>query len=74
MSKWNKVSADIMSEEKEGDNGTSICYRYAWHSENFNWFIDKLDEHIARNSKKSLAKNGTYGDTLNTPPPLHAHQ
>ena len=64
----------MMSEEKEDDNGTFIRHRYAWHSHNFNRFIDKLEEHIARNSKKSLAKNRTYGDTLNAPPPLHANE
>ena len=74
MSKWDKVSADMMSEEEEDDNGTFIRHRYAWRSDNFNRFIDKLEERIAKNSKKSLAKNRTYGDTLNTPPPLHAHE
>ena len=74
MSKWDKASADMMSEEEEDDNGTFIRHRYAWRSDNFNRFIDKLEECIAKNSKKSLAKNRTYGDTLNTPPPLHAHE
>ena len=56
MSKWDKVSADMMSEEEEDDNGTFIRHRYAWRSDNFNRFIDKLEERIAKNSKKSLAK------------------
>ena len=59
----------------DGESSTRIVirHRYAWCYDNFNRFIDKLEERIAKNSKKSLAKNRTYGDTLNTPPPLHAH-
>ena len=41
MSKWDKVSADMISEEEEDDNGTFIRYQYAWCSDNFNRFIDK---------------------------------
>ena len=50
---------------------SSVIGIYAWHSDNFNRFIDKLEECMAKNSKKSLAKNRTYGDSLNSPPPLH---
>ena len=69
MNKWEKITADMMSEEEEDDNGAFICHRYAWCSVTYNHFIDKLEECIARNS---LAKKRTYGSTLNIPPPPHA--
>ena len=28
----------------------------------------------SKNALQRTAKNRTYGDTLNTPPPLHAHE
>ena len=53
-----KVSADMMSEEKEDENGTLIRHRYAWCSDNFNRFIDKLEERIARTAKNPWQRIG----------------
>ena len=71
MSKWEKISPEMMSEEEDDDNRTFIRRRYAQRSEGFNRFIDKR---IARNSKKSLAKKRTYGTRLTLPAPSHAQE
>ena len=71
--RWEKVTADMMSEEEEDDDGEGFVRRcYTWHSASFNHFIDKLEVHIAKKNKKSLAKKQCYGASLDQPAPSHA--
>ena len=46
----------MMSEEEKDDNGTFIRHWYAWLSDKFNRFIDKLEECMAKNSKNPLQR------------------
>ena len=43
--------------EEDNDDGTFIRHRYAWCSEGFKQFVEKLEEQIARNKKLSQEAN-----------------
>ena len=73
MSKWEKITPDILSEEVN-DDGTFIRHRYSWRSSQLNRFVDKREERIAKKSKKKLARKHTYGSVINQSAPPNVQE
>ena len=69
---WEKVSAEMMSEQEtdhDGDENGFIRHQPSWRSEKFNDLITKLDKRVEKSNKRSLARKCTYCNSIEKEPP-----
>ena len=65
---WEKVTADMMSEE-ETDNDEFVRRKPSWSSNLLNSHIKKLEKRVEKGNRKSLARKRKYGTSLDKKPP-----